>query len=125
MINLTIVQGRLTKDPEIQLVGEGIPYCPFTIAWSKKYREKEDKLFLRCKAWRNRAEFLKNYFSKGKELVVCGELTTEQWEKDGQKNSMEVLNVTEIHFAGSGKKTEYDPEKDFEPVSDFDDGMPF
>ena len=119
------IQGRLTKDPEIQLVGDGYPFCPFTIAWSRKYKNKEDKLFLNCKAWNYYAEFLKNYFCKGKELVVTGKLVTEQWEKDGQKKSMIVLKVEEIHFAGSVKKAEYDPEKDFEPVSDFDDGMPF
>ena len=127
MLNLTIVQGRLTADPEIKLVGEGIPYCTFTVAWNEKYKGKEEKLFLRCKTWRSKAEVLKNYFHKGKEIIVVGELITEKWEKDGQKYSWEVLKVRQVHFCGKADKKEYDPEKDFVVLDDeySDDNLPF
>ena len=100
MINKTVLQGRFTRDPEIEQKG-GFDMCEFTIAWSKKYKERETKCFLRCKAWREKAQHIVKYYKKGQECVVEGEITTEEWEKDGQKQSRTVLNLNDIHFCGS------------------------
>jgi len=100
MINKTILQGRFTRDPEIENKG-GFDMCEFTIAWSEKYKDKETKCFLRCKAWREQANHVAKYFSKGQECVVEGKIATEEWEKDGQKQSRTVLNLEKIHFCGS------------------------
>lgn len=100
MVNKTIMQGRFTRKPEIEQKG-GFDMCEFTIAWSERYKERETKCFLRCKAWRELANHVVNYFDKGQECVVEGRLTTEEWEKDGQKQSRTVLNVDKIHFCGS------------------------
>lgn len=108
MVNKVIVQGRHTADPEIKQVG-GFSMCEFTIAWSDKYKDREDKCFLRCKAWRGMADFVGNYFSKGQECVVEGKLLTEQWEKDGQKQSRTVCNVDKVHFCGSKAKNDSAP----------------
>ena len=100
MINKTILQGRFTRKPEVEQKG-GFDMCEFTIAWSEKYKDKETKCFLRCKAWREQAKFIANTFDKGQEVVVEGRLTTEEWEKDGQKQSRTVMNLERIHFCGS------------------------
>lgn len=100
MINKVIVQGRFTADPELQDKG-GFNMCEFTVAWSDKYKDHEDKCFLRCKSWRGMAEFVSKYFKKGQECVVEGRLSTEQWEKDGQKQSRTICNVDKVHFCGS------------------------
>ena len=100
MINKVAVQGRFTADPEVKEVG-GFSMCEFTIAWSDKYKEREDKCFLRCKSWRGMADFVSKYFTKGQECVVEGKLLTEQWEKDGQKQSRTICNVDRVHFCGS------------------------
>ena len=100
MVNKCVMQGRLTKDVEVKQTQGGIPYANFTVAWSEKYKEKEDKCFLTCKAWRGTAEFLGKYFGKGSELIVEGRLITEEWEKDGQKQSRVVLEADKVHFAG-------------------------
>lgn len=103
MINKTILQGRLTADPELKHVGDNISVCEFTVAWSEKYKEIEKKCFLRCKVWRGTAEFLEKFFTKGSELLVEGSLVTEEWEKDGEKKSRTMLNVEKVHFCGSKK----------------------
>lgn len=105
MVNNTILQGRLTADPELKTVGSDISVCEFTVAWSEKYKDKETKCFLRCKAWRGTAEFLANHFVKGKELAVEGNLITEEWtdKESGEKKSRTILNVSKIHFCGSDK----------------------
>lgn len=100
MVNRTVVQGRFTADPEVKQVG-GFSMVEFTVAWSDKYKEREDKCFLRCKAWRGMADFVGQYFKKGQECVVEGKLMTEEWEKDGKKQSRTVCNVEKVHFSGS------------------------
>lgn len=99
MINKVIVQGRHTKDPELQQKG-GFDMCEFTIAWSEKYKERETKCFLRCKAWRDQANHIVKYYHKGQECVVEGRLETEEWEKDGMNQRRTVCNVEKIHFCG-------------------------
>lgn len=105
MINKVTVQGRFTADPEVKEVG-GFSMCEFTVAWSDKYKEREDKCFLRCKSWRGMADFVGKYFKKGQECVVEGKLLTEQWEKDGQKQSRTICNVDRVHFCGSKASNE-------------------
>lgn len=99
MLNKITLQGRFTADPEIQQKG-GFDMCEFTVAWSEKYKERETKCFLRCKTWRAQAEHIVKFFKKGQECVIEGRLETEQWEKDGQKQSRTVCNVEKIHFCG-------------------------
>ena len=99
MLNKTILQGRFTADPEVKDKG-GFNMCEFTVAWSEKYKEHETKCFLRCKSWRSQAEHIGKYFKKGQECVIEGRLETEQWEKDGQKQSRTICNVEKIHFCG-------------------------
>ena len=101
MVNKFILQGRLTADPEIKQTPSGVSCANFTVAWSEKYKEVETKCFQRCKAWRSTADFIGKYFAKGQEIIVVGQMTTEQWEKDGQKYSAQVLTVDEASFCGS------------------------
>lgn len=103
MVNKFILQGRLTADPEIKQTQSGVSYLNFTVAWSNKYKEIEEKCFQNCKAWRNTADFIGKYFAKGQEITVVGKVVTEQWEKDGHKHSAQVLIADEAHFCGSKK----------------------
>lgn len=101
MLNKLNYQGRFTADPEIKQTQSGVSFLEFTIAWSEKYKEIETKCFLRCKAWRQTAEFISKYFSKGSEILIEGRLVTEQWEKDGQSQSRTICDVEKVHFCGS------------------------
>lgn len=101
MVNKFILQGRLTADPEIKQTPSGVSCANFTVAWSEKYKEVETKCFQRCKAWRSTADFIGKYFAKGQEIIVVGNMATEQWEKDGQKYSAQVLTVDEASFCGA------------------------
>lgn len=100
MINKVILQGRLVKDIELKEVG-GFSVTEFTVAWSEKYKETETKCFLRCKAWRSTADFLSKYFRKGQELIIEGHMVTEEWEKDGEKQSRTLCTVEKVNFCGS------------------------
>lgn len=99
MVNKVILHGRIVRDIELQEKG-GFKYCEPTIAWSEKYKDIEKKCFLRCKAWRATAELLANHFRKGQEIIIEGQLVTEEWEKDGQKQSRTLCNIDRVHFSG-------------------------
>ena len=102
MVNKIILQGRLVRDPEIKYVGaDSVANAEFTVAWSEKYKEKETKCFLRCKAWRGTAELLEKYFAKGQEIVVEGRMETDQWTQDGENKNRTICNVDKVHFCGS------------------------
>lgn len=101
MVNKLIYQGRLTADPELKRTQSDVANLEFTIAWSEKYKEVETKCFLRCKAWRNTAEFISKFFKKGQEIIVDGRMVTEQWEDNGDKKSRTICVIDKAHFCGS------------------------
>lgn len=101
MVNSMILQGRLTADIELNYTQSDVAYAEFTVAWSEKYKDTETKCFLRCKAWRNTAEFLNRYFHKGQEIIIVGRMVTEQWETDGERKSRTVCQVDKVNFCGS------------------------
>lgn len=101
LINKTIVQGRLVRDPETRTTQSGVAVCSLTVAWSEKYKETETKLFLNCTAWRQTGEFIQKYFQKGQEIVVEGKLSTRKYtDKEGQERSVTELTVDQAHFCG-------------------------
>lgn len=106
MLNHTAIQGRLVADPTFGQTSGGTDYANFRIAWSEKYREKETKCFLECKAFSGTAQFMQKYMNqKGQELIAEGKLTTDEWTtNDGQKRSKIVMVVNAVHFCG--KKAE-------------------
>lgn len=132
MLNRLTYQGRLTADIELKQTQSGVSFTEFTIAWSEKYKEIETKCFLRCKTWRQTAEFLSKYFKKGSELIVEGKMVTEQWEKDGQTQSRTICDVEKVHFCGSKSDNggnsaptfQANNAPNFEEIKD-DDDLPF
>ena len=101
MINHLALQGRLVDAPAFGTTTGGTDYANFRMAWSEKYKEKETKCFLECKAFGGTAKFMQSYMNqKGQEILAEGKLTTEEWEKDGQKRSKIVLVVSGVHFCG-------------------------
>ena len=101
MVNLYVLQGRLTRDVETKTVGDA-SCCNFTVAWSEKYKDKETQLFMDCQAWRGTADFISKYFTKGQEIIVVGKCHTEKWQdKDGNNRSTIRMTVDTANFAGS------------------------
>lgn len=132
MINKMILQGRLTADIELKRTQSDVINTEFTVAWSEKYKEAETKCFLRCKAWRQTAEFLNKYFRKGQELLIEGHMVTEEWEKDGDKKSRTICLIDKVNFCGSKSHNDFnEPPKagadGFVNIPDDvgDEGLPF
>ena len=112
MLNTITIHGRLTADPELKQTQSGVPFCNFTVAVDRSYKQGDEKLtdFFNCITWRGQAEMIAKYFSKGKEIVVSGEMNDNPYEKDGQKIHWWQLNVKSVDFCGSkGNYTESTP----------------
>ena len=133
MVNKLILQGRLVADPELRQTTSGTNVCNFRVAWSEKYKETEAKLFLSCTAWRGTGEMIAKNFSKGKEIILEGRLSTQSYtDKNGQDRQTTELTVERAHFAGSkadGGSASYQPNVSgagFTEMNDDDDGdLPF
>lgn len=101
MLNHLSLQGRMVADPELKDTNSGMKVVNFRVAWSEKFKDRETKLFLECKAFSGLAEHISHYFTKGQEIAVEGKLNTEEWTgQDGQKRSKVVLMVSSVHFCG-------------------------
>ena len=86
-MNKIILKGRLTNNPDLKQTPNGVSVTKFTIAVNRRFdREKTD--FINCEAWRNTAEFISNYFTKGKEIAVVGELHIDKTESNGDRKSV-------------------------------------
>jgi single-strand DNA-binding protein len=83
MINKAIIMGRLTADPELRQTTGGVACCQFTVAVNRDYapqgRERQAD-FISVVAWRQTAEFISKYFSKGKMIAIDGELRTRTYD---------------------------------------------
>ena len=68
MLNKIILMGRLTRDPELRRTGNGTAVASFTLAVDRDFKPQDGERetdFIDIVAWRNTADFVSNYFSKG------------------------------------------------------------
>ena len=86
-LNKVILAGRLTANPELKQTQTGLPVCTFRVAVNRKVKSGEhpDADFFNVTAWRNTAEFICKYFSKGHAICIVGSLHNSRW-KDNQGN---------------------------------------
>ena len=106
MLNHITIMGRLVKDPELRRTQSGVAVCSFTVAVDRDFQSREaaekQTDFIDVVAWRQTAEFVSKYFTKGRMIVVDGSLQSRKWQdKTGQNRvSWEVL-ANNIYFGDS------------------------
>ena len=133
--------GRLTRDPELRRTGSGTAVTSFSLACDRDFKsqsgEKETD-FIEVVAWKNTAEFVSKYFSKGRMAVVEGRLQIRDWtDKDGNKRVTAEVVADNVYFADSKRSESNDNQKenfnalsgrlsdDFVPISEEDGEIPF
>lgn len=102
----TIINGRLTADPEIKTFSDGTEYCNFTVAVTRGYKDKSGNRpsdFFSCKVTRGGSALLQKYFKKGDGIMLEGAMESRKYEKDGVNHIVWELNVSGINFP-DGKK---------------------
>ena len=108
MLNIAIIMGRLTADPELRTTGSGIAVTSFTVAVDRSYRSGEERQtdFINVVAWRQTAEFVSRYFQKGSMIAVRGRIQQRNYEdKNGNKRTAFEIVADEGSFCGSKAET--------------------
>jgi single-strand DNA-binding protein len=95
----------MVRDPELRYTPSGTAICEFTIAnnitWLKDGEKKEKVNFVGCTCWGRRGEVVSEYFKKGKEILVKGQMDYQSWEtKEGEKRSVLKIKVEDFEFLG-------------------------
>lgn len=148
MLNHIVIMGRMTRDPELRHTGSGIAVASFTLAVDRDFTDKnsgeKETDFIDCTAWRNTAEFVSKYFTKGRMAVVSGKLQIRNWtDKEGNKRRSAEVVVENVYF-GDSKKEETNgsnyggnyggynapaysaaPAQDYAQIEDDDGQLPF
>ena len=106
MLNHITTMGRLTRDPELKTTPAGIAVASFSMAVERDFAEGGEKKtdFIDVVAWRQTAEFVSKYFTKGMMAVVSGRLQIRDWtDKEGNKRKTAEIVADNVYF-GEGKK---------------------
>lgn len=110
-MNTIVIKGRLTADPEMRKTKNGVPLVNFTVAVDRTFNREETDFF-RCTAWRATADFVNQYFKKGQEILLTGEMRCDGWEdEEGEKHSSWTVQATNVEFCGSSPKADSTPKK--------------
>ena len=103
MFNRIILMGRLTKDPELKTTQSGVTMCRFSIAVDRAYSKGQEKQtdFFDITAWRQTADFVSKYFSKGKCILIEGKLQNNNYtDQNGVKQYRNAIIADSVAFCG-------------------------
>jgi len=105
MLNTVILQGRLTANPELRTTPSGISVTAFSIAVDDSH-SKDKTYFFEIVAWRNTAEFICKYFTKGQMILISGELQERKYQdRDGNNRKAVEVVASQVNFCGKKEET--------------------
>ena len=120
--NKVILIGNLVADPELKKTPSGVSVTSFRIAVNRRYAKQGEQAqtdFIDIVAWQQRAEFVSRYFSKGRPILVCGQLQSRSWtDQQGTRHYATEVVADEVSFveskgdapAAGGNNTQYTPD---------------
>ncbi|MBR5543463.1 MAG: single-stranded DNA-binding protein [Oscillospiraceae bacterium] len=106
MLNKVILMGRLTRDPELRHTQADVPVASFSLAVDRGFSRRDDNQqnvdFINIVAWRNTAEFVSKWFTKGQLVAVSGRLQVRSYkDRDGNNRTACEVVADECFFADS------------------------
>ena len=106
-INLVVLVGRLTRDPELRYSPAGTAIASFGVAVNNRRKVgdewKDEPCFVDVKVFGRMAETSSEYLAKGRQVAIEGRLTYSKWEKDGQTRSKLEVTANNVQFLGQGQ----------------------
>lgn len=140
-MNSVALVGNLTKDPEIRETINGNKSCNFTVACRRRFKNASGEYesdFINCVAWRQTAEIVAKYFSKGSKIGLTGSIQTRTYDaQDGSKRHVTEVVVDSVEFqpnaqnglhgASNDPQSHVSPSQPQHPAApyDDDDALPF
>lgn len=101
---VTII-GNVGRDPELRYLQNGVAVCDFSVAVNKRYtsggEQRDETTWFRVTCWRQLAETVNQYLSKGRQVMVIGEVkATAYQDKGGQPAATLELTAQTVKFLG-------------------------
>ena len=111
--------GRLTKDADVSVTKGGKKWARFTLAVNKG--KDKPALFVECAAWEKTADLVSQYFAKGSQIGVTGELDQSEYQdKEGKNQRRTYVTVRQVYFIDSKKSEQHQTSQ--APTPEFDTG---
>ena len=107
MLNVVVLSGRLTQDPELKTTANGISVCSFSIAVERRFKSGEERQsdFINIVTWRSSAEFVSKYFKKGQMIAIRGSIQTRRYQdKDGNNRTAFEIVADDVQFADFARR---------------------
>jgi single-strand DNA-binding protein len=138
MYQQVIIVGNVGRDPELRYTQNGVAVCDFSVAVNKvtnvNGERREKTTWFRVTCWRQLAETVNQYLTRGRQVMVVGEVEASAYlDKSGQPASSLDLTARDVRFLGGREGGEaggggYDNHReyneDFAPPNQIDD-IPF
>ena len=108
MLNDSALIGRLVRDPENRRTASGVEVCNFTLAVDDDFKGQDGQKetdFIDCTAWRQAAEFVGKYMTKGAMMSVRGRLKSRKWtDKEGNKRVSWFVKCENVYSCESRRE---------------------
>ena len=110
-LNSVLLEGNLTRDPELRYTPKGTAVCSFAIATNRYYKQ-EDELqqevsYFEITTWMRLAEVCGEYLRKGRGVRVVGRLKQDRWsDPEGQNRSKVYVVAEHVEFRPERKSTD-------------------
>ena len=111
MLNKIFLMGRLVADPELRHTQSGVAVATFRLAVDRDFKDRETGErkadFINVVAWRQTAEFVSRFFTKGRMAVVEGKLQVREYtDRDGNRRYATEVVADNIYFGDSKRDGE-------------------
>ena len=104
-MNKAILIGNLARDPETRNTPSGVSCTTFTVACNRRFVNQQgvrEADFINCVAWRQNADFVARYLTKGSKVAVEGSIQTRSYDaQDGTKRYVTEIIADNVEFLGS------------------------
>jgi single-strand DNA-binding protein len=107
-VNVVVITGNLTRDPELRSLSTGTSVCKLRVAVNSRRKDSSsgewvDKPnYFDVTVWGAQGENCATYLSKGRPVAVEGRLEWREWEaQDGTKRQAVEIIANSVQFLGS------------------------
>lgn len=130
MLNQIVIQGRLTKSPELRHTQSGKAVASLSIACDRDFKDSNGNKnadFFDIVVWGQTGERCADWLSKGQLVTLTGRLQTRDWtDRDGNKRKSFEIMAQNVYFPPREQTREPEmKEPEFEDVTNDDGELPF
>ena len=107
MVNIVVVEGNLTKQPELRYTPQGTAVCTLGLANNQKVKGEDKAHFFSVVCWGKTAETVNQYLGKGSRVLVEGRLEQRRWQdNEGKNRSVVEIVAIRVNFINTKPKNE-------------------